>query len=223
MKEEEYVKIEPIEIGEEKQTPGNMNIAVKKQLKTIIYDNNFTNHHYGTTTSFYQRPKMELGGSAFTGGCNNVSAHCNVGAEFKSKSCERLCTNDLDAYEYKKKEKENNAEETQKHVATDNNNFDCLNTTKKLNYSKSLKLVQQQEEQKKVLVSTTAKSNSIANNQPQNFNANKIAYQAKINNLNDRTNLIGNVKSINNVRKFNETTNNEPSWKELAQRKHTAW
>lgn len=162
----------------------------------------------------------------------------------------------------------------------EHNNFDYNN--KKLNYSKSLKLVQSTiDEKPKINVktvkntktasntnvhlsrvcnrsnasssisSTTSSSSSSSSTSSGNHNEDHLAISKsdkiiletiisnstkKNMNLNDKTNLLSELKPVTaNFRKaganFNSkmslkethTTANEPSWKELAFRKHTAW
>lgn len=241
MKTEEYIKLEPIVLSDESSRKGQ-----NLHSKTIIYDNNFTNHHYGTTTSCRQKISTASIDSSFYSS--------SQGTEFKSKSCERLSTtNTRHQHHHHINEVDERVDDEEvvvrlaaelaavnathfviprngaKHLAAsnnsnqlDNNNFDCLSCTKKLTYSKSLKLVPQISNVIKPMWRPTPNQQmtSVLTEVPTAaaaYPANRV--------INDRTNLMANNKQPNvvgNIRKFNEVIN-EPSWKELAQRKHTAW
>lgn len=211
----------------------------KLHSKTIIYDNNFTNQHYDTTTTCRQKNSMTSIDSSFYSSSQS--------AEFKSKSCERLNTHinhifkanencfqinskstynsnavNQNAIELKPNLilgfRPNNIQANKNPNQLDKNNFDCLNSNKKLSYSKSLKLVPQNSNVKSV----NNIPKSIWKPSPLLSTAVSETYQRV---MNDRPNLIP-IKPIpnvvNNSRKLNEVVN-EPSWKELAHRKHTAW
>lgn len=185
----------------------------KKLLsKTIIYDNNFTNHHYGTTTSCRQKVSMaSINTSSFYSSSQS--------GEFKSKSCERLNVHarNMAAMSENKHDQQqtaggqilvNDNSGGDQHELVESNNFDCLSSSKKLSYSKSLKLVSQPQSQ----ASTTTSAGGPI------IGVNTVTSKPSLVRINDRSNRIAN----SNLKKLTETSC-EPSWKELAHRKHTAW
>lgn len=235
LKHGEFIRIVPASIFTAAAAE-NQTTKKKQQLtsKTIIYDNNFTNISDKKTNQSKPNQHQQQQQQP-TSSQHSINSYYLQSSEFKSKSCERINgmtppTTLQSSVNKSDKTSNNNTNSTSQLAFIDDqdqcssnnsndNNFDCQN--KKLNYSKSLKLVQPSGKSTQYVGSKEKSSCGVSDCKGgggQNFN--------------DRTNLIANVKpslvSVNT--KFGNgggggigNVTNEPSWKELAFRKHTAW